>query len=89
MGNSQQESEDVFFGNLQSGSIARKSETYSVLPVELVIDLVANLNLSKLKILSRLWRKKGEPFLYTISFLKKDYMNYVISESSHDKIRFY
>ncbi len=94
MGNSQQKSyniyeDDIFSGNLQSGSIPRESETYSVLPVELVIDLVANLNLSKLKILSRLWRKKGEPFLYTISFLKKDYMNYVISESSHDKIRFY
>ena len=64
MGNSQQESEDdIFFGNLQSGGIPRKSETYSVLPVELVIDLVANLNLSKLKILYRINKKKGESFL--------------------------
>ena len=88
--------EEEFSGKLQSGSISRKSksiqnlpQTYSVLPLGLVVDLVANLSLSNLKILSKYFTKNDKTFLYTISPYEKDYLNYIILEAKKDEIKFY
>lgn len=86
----------TYSGTSRGESIPRKSKSFqnagqrfSVLPLGLVVDLVANLSLSNLKILSKYFSKNDKNFLYTICSYEKDYLNYVIIEAHIGKIRFY
>ena len=62
---------------------------YSVLPINIVVDLIANLNLSNLKILSKYFEVDKKLTLFTVLPYKKDYLNFIIVSTTMDEIQFY
>lgn len=64
-------------------------ENYSALPIPIVVDLIANLNLSNLQILSKYFKIHEKVSLFTVFHYKKDYINFIIVSANSDKLQFY
>lgn len=62
---------------------------YSVLPISIVVDLISNINLSNLQILSKYIEIHDKLTLFTVFRFKEDFLNFIIVSINGNTIKFY